>query len=293
MLYNTNHGATNANSESNATNNPAPVQGSPATGNNPAPVQKAPAPMFKHLRAAVIKESNEKKRATVFYIKSGYFKTWSEHSKNESLAHSGKDRAIKEYLTATKYTDYTSGKITRARAIEIATARAFKDIDKQTAKKLSLITAAENAPALNAVNISVEWARSSVWGYNPTATATAYSITDDGAQTYDEKTGRASGCGYDKQSAAISESLNKIPAVLKVLYLAEEKRLKGRESRKQARRDFIGYGAGYGVLPYFEGGCGVSVYHKIFKSCGYVFKCVGSGKTYDAYTITKEGDARK
>lgn len=249
--------------------------------------EQKPAPMFKHLRAAVIKESDEKKKNYSYYIKNGVFKSWDEHSKKESLTRNGKDRALKEYLTAAKYTDYTSGKITRDRAIEIATARAYKDIDKQTAKKLSLITAAENAPALNSINISVEWARSRVWGYNPTATAAAYSTANDGAQTYDEKTGRASGYGYDKQSAAISESLNKIPAVLKVLYLAEEKRLTGRESRKQARRDFIGYGAGYGVLPYFEGGCGVSVYHKIFKSCGYVFKCVGSGKMFDAYTITK------
>lgn len=259
-----------------------------ATNTTPPTANTTPAPLFKHLRAAVIKDGNETKTARAFFIKYGYFKKWDEESKNDVIKRGDQDQGIKEYLTAAKYSDYKSGKISRARAIEIATARAYRETDKQTARKLDRITTAENAPELDCVNISVEWARSRVWGYNPTATAQAYSKRKNGYTERDEATGSASGCGYDKQSAAISESLNKIPAILKILYATEEKRLKGRESRKQSRRDFIGYGAGYGVLPYFEGGCGVSVYNKIFSACGFVFKCTASGKTFDAYTITKE-----
>ena len=161
----------------------------------------------------------------------------------------------------------------------------FIDCYKKAIKKAEAIAAAQT---LTACRISVEWKKSRVWGYNPHATVDAWTVDADGAQECTTTTGRASGCGYDKQSAAIAEALNASPVILKVLYNAEERRLKGRESRKQSRRDFIGYGSGDSARPYFEGGCGVSVFYKIFENCGYTFEQVASGKTFDAYKITKK-----
>ena len=161
----------------------------------------------------------------------------------------------------------------------------FLDCYKKAIKKAEAVAAAQT---LIACRISVEWKKSRMWGYNPHATIDACTVDADGVTECTTTTGRASGCGYDKQSAAIAEAFNASPAILKALYNAEEKRLKGRESRKQSRRDFIGYGSGSSARPYFESGCGVSVFYKIFESCGYTFEQVASGKTFDAYKITKK-----
>jgi hypothetical protein len=49
----------------------------------------------------------------------------------------------------------------------------------------------------------------------------------------------------------------------------------------------IHYGAGYGVLPYFEGGVGISSFYGVFEKCGY--KCTSSHetKTTDFYHFEK------
>ena len=115
----------------------------------------------------------------------------------------------------------------------------FTDCYKKAVKKAEAVAAAQT---LTACRISVEWKKSRVWGYNPAVTVDAWTVDADGVAECTTTTGRASGCGYDKQSAAIAEAFNASPAILKALYNAEERRLKGRESRKQSRRDFIGYG---------------------------------------------------
>lgn len=229
--------------------------------------------MFEYLKKAINKNADNDKKATAFFIKNGYFPTWAEEHRNE------RDQGLRRYLTAKAWADYQGGKITRAKAIEKATARAFAEIDKTREKYLQRLHFAENAPELSAAYISVEWVRSRTWGANPHAEVLAIGIGTT--------SGTASGCGYDKRSAAISEAFNKQPAFLKLLYLAEEKRLKGVKTRKQSRRDIVGYGSGYGVLPCFEGGCGVSVYRRIFNNCGYIFEDGASGKMFDNYTIRK------
>ena len=113
----------------------------------------------------------------------------------------------------------------------------FIDCYKKAIKKVEEVAA---APTLTACRVSVEWKKSRMWGYNPHATVDAWTVDADGAQECTTTTGRASGCGYDKQSAAIAEAFNASPAILKALYNTEERRFKGRESRKQSRRDFIG-----------------------------------------------------
>ena len=164
----------------------------------------------------------------------------------------------------------------------------FLDLYKKSIKKAEAIAP---APNLTACRISVEWKKSRLWGYNPFVTVDAWTVHSDGVTECTTTTGRASGCGYDKRSAAIAEAFNASPAILKALYNAEERRLKGRESRKQSRRDFIGYGSGSSARPYIEGGCGVEGFGKIFDNCGYTCEQVASGKTFDAYKTTKK--ARK
>lgn len=229
---------------------------------------------FAALRQAVEQHHAEQLQEKLFYIARGYYPTWAEQHHNDDA------RGLRQYLTARRWEQYTAGEITRADAIEYASKRATAETDKQRQKYLSRINAAENAPDLLSLSISVEWVRSQTWGHNPHAVTNIHT-----ASGWSNEEGRASGCGYDKRTAAIAEALNKSPSVLKMLYIMEEKRLN--EGEKQTRRDFIGYGAGYGVLPYFEGGVGIESFCTVFQNCGYKFDYTASGRTFDAYTVTK------
>ena len=112
--------------------------------------------------------------------------------------------------------------------------------------------------------------RSRTWGSNPHAEI----WTNDGYFT-----GSASGCGYDKLSAATAEALNKSDAVLKVLYTLYEKAL--RKDKKATPHNAIAYGAGY-ETPYFEGGVGYSCHDTIFRKFGAKVHEWHEGKMWDS-----------
>ena len=233
--------------------------------------------MFEQLKKAVEKHYNNEAKNQIELVKNGYLK------KSAAEYHERNDKFIIQNLTPAAVKKFTNGTMTRAEAVEKATQKALAQVEKDKQKALAKIESVENAADISRVNISVEWVKNRTWGANPTATVCAL-----GCGIY---SGTASGYGYDKQSAAISEALNKSPAMLKLLYQAEEKRLKSKE--KPSRRDFIGYGSGYGILPYFEGGCGVSVYYGIFKSCGFTFEQVVSGKMFDVFIIRKTATTKR
>ena len=52
---------------------------------------------------------------------------------------------------------------------------------------------------------------------------------------------------------------------------------------KKHNHDVFGYGAGYGILPYFEGGVGTSSYYDIFNKLKMKFKRVSGAKSFDVY----------
>ena len=234
---------------------------------------------YKNIKNEVITNSETRKNNTAFYILNGYMQTWAaEH-------HEDPDRGLKEYSTATRWEQYKNGRITREKAIEFATARAFRDIDKKTAAQLAQLDRVAAAPALSYLSISVDWVRSRTWGYNPHAVAMS------NAGTF---TGTASGCGYDKESAAVAEALNKSDSVLQLLYTYKENALNTSESDEskmscsvRSSNEVIGYGAGYGVIPCFEGGVGVSCFWLILKKCGFEVR-EHHGTHSDFYTIEKE-----
>lgn len=148
-------------------------------------------------------------------------------------------------------------------------------------KKLKNIEIVENAPDLDSITINVEWKKSKTWGSNPNV---EIKVKTENPTSYNRYYGKASGCGYDKESAAIQEALNQCPAVLKVLYSKKE------DNFNTANRDLFGYGSGYGCLPYFESGVGVSCYYKIWESVGYKMEHIASGKTFDVYTVSRIND---
>ena len=198
------------------------------------------AEVFPELVKAVNAEAELRKDGKRFYIENGFFRTWAAEHRTDP------DRGLKEWSTPKKWEAYQAGTLPREKAVEIAQKRADADVEKWREQQLSKLRTAAAAPALSSVSITVEWKRNSYWGNNPTATAR----TDDGIFE-----GHASGCGYDKESAAVGEALNKSPAVMRVLYQAGEQALEsgGRcealASGCVSWGDVLGYGAGYASLP--------------------------------------------
>lgn len=244
------------------------------------PTEEAPAEPFPLLAEEIRKEYETRRNDIAAFVERGYYPHWSEEHRNDL------DRGLRQYSTAARWKAYQAGTLSREKAVELATRRAYNEISKSEAAQREKLKAAADAPALVWCQIAVEWVKNSYWGNNPHATATANNST-----TY----GRASGCGYDKLSAAIADSLNENPAIMRMLYEAAEKAL--REGKQPSRkglaagcvswRDILGYGSGYSLLPYFEGGCGVSCIRNIFTRCGFVFRCGASSKHFDSYSVSR------
>lgn len=237
--------------------------------------------MFENLKALLIKETNENKAKSAFYIENGYMTTWNETQRVFS------DNGLKRYSTEKKWNAYQEKKLTREKAIEFATARRFKEIEKYLQRDIEKLESAESVPDIETVSIRVEWKKSRVWGYNPTAT-----VIINQANRY---TGSASGCGYDKLTAAIAEALNQSAVIRKMLYTKKENALQagydpetGKTYGPESNGGCIAYGAGYGTLPYFEGGVGMSSFVSVFEACGMKAKIRDeSGKYMDYYFFEK------
>jgi hypothetical protein len=137
------------------------------------------------------------------------------------------------------------------------------------------------AGELTSIKIQVEWTKSRTWGANPKAECWYRFKTNLGNDSNYIKGSSIGGCGYDKLSTSVAEVLNQIPELKKAMYLFKE------DNSTVKNHELFGYGSGYGILPQFEGGVGVSCYNTIFNKIGYTFRNVASGKTFDVYEINK------
>lgn len=231
--------------------------------------------MFEMLKKRLEEEKAQKEAAAKFYIENGYCETWAEENKRKS------DNGIERESTATRWKQYKNGDINREKAVELATKRALKDIEKRYIKDLDRLIRARDAEEVEGVAISVEWKHNRTWGYNPTANISVK--TKSHCTHY---AGTASGCGYDKLTAAVGSALNQSESIKKMLYTAKEKALREnypKLEQPESNRDFINYGAGYGVLPYFEGGVGISSFYGVFEKCGYKCTMCNETKTTNFY----------
>lgn len=224
--------------------------------------------MFENLRAAVKKEHENRKAEAAFYILHGYCTTWAADHQKES------DEGIKRHSTATRWTAYQAGKITREKAVELATARRVKELEKEYAAQVARIDAAEAAPDVQSIAIHIEWKRSATWGKNPHA-----SVIVNHANRY---TGSASGCGYDKRTTAIANAAGQSATLQKMIFALKESALQ--------TGDFTPHAVGecYG-MPYFAAGVGMSSYRELFRRCGLTAEVDNeSGKNFDTYYFTRE-----
>lgn len=234
---------------------------------------------FELLAKKIQKEGEKNALDTVFFIQNGYFPSWDSELQKYS------DCGLREYSTDLRWCQYQERTISREKAVELATKRGLKTIAKTTVSNLLKIDRIAAAPDITEISISVDWVKSRLWGYNPRAEI------QTGSAIY---TGTASGCGYDKESAAIAGALNKCDSALKLLYALKEEGLRAGLTDESTtassgidNREIVGYGAGYSILPYFEGGVGVSCFWKIFEKCGFSTKCHYSEKS-NFYYIEKK-----
>lgn len=158
---------------------------------------------------------------------------------------------------------------------EVARAKMLKrytnENEKNRARYLEKLNRAEAAEPLKDATIVVDWTRSRTWGWNPTATVTVNG--DYYRQTKDS----ASGCGYDKESAAICGAFNTNPSIMRALY----------EHAEQGKKFPYSVNT-YAGIPYFDGGCGVSCNYSVFEAMGYKFIDVAHSRHgADVYSITR------
>lgn len=177
----------------------------------------------------------------------------------------------KDRLTAAQYDHLKNGNLKRFKEL-VRKQIKKEEVKKQTVKNECLLKIQDmkEAGSLNHLKITVEWSRSQTWGYNPHAQAWAQ-YTNIGTLY---NTGSASGCGYDKESAAVASAINDI---LKPFMLKHFSTLKDP--------------AIYGVCDHalcFDGGVGMSSFVKAFRACGYdVYE--SHGKAFNSYIIVKKG----
>lgn len=154
-------------------------------------------------------------------------------------------------------------------------------------RKSEMLNLYENGEDFGEFVARVNWHKSSVWGYNPTAQTWA------GYDTYGE--GSASGCGYDKLSASICSSLSDRASknIKTAIIRAFVKH--GQPKNETAR--VLPYGVyislyAYGGISLSFGGCGESTIRNLFDYCGYSDYRYISGELFD-YIEARKPQAKK
>jgi phenylpyruvate tautomerase PptA (4-oxalocrotonate tautomerase family) len=195
------------------------------------------------------------------------------------------DEGLKEYSTAARWNQYQAHTITREQAVALAQARASKKQYKRTQTKVKELETIATGADTQSIDVIVVYVRSKTWGWNPHATVLVY--TNKGIEEYH---GTASGCGYDKPSAAIAEALNKSPSARLLLCLKKDAAMRASNVDTTDNEKYIAYGAGYGEIPCFAGGVGITALKRLLEACGLVLDTETGTGSVDYYHFTKKED---
>ena len=183
---------------------------------------------------------------------------------------------IDHYITTLRQQQLKDGKITLEKVQQIAIKKATKEIEKQTAKKIEKVKDIGNTiENMEDIYIIIQHKKTNL-GYQYKATLATEKIRIEGKYT--------GGWGYDKLSTAISEVLNQYKPLIKLMYDYIDDKMFEEGSLTINNHKVLGYGSGYGILPYFEYGVGVSSFYKIFDNLGLKLTQV----TDEFYRITKK-----
>lgn len=168
---------------------------------------------------------------------------------------------------------------------------------------LAELDEADKAARFTGLKVNVEWKRSRTWGHNPSAEVWVFSdgngtwfpmLGPDGGKQLDSngkpymmttwhRTGHASGCGYDKLSAAIQSAIGDCPTISRLI-------IENRKCWKSYAVD------GKSSLPYLSiSGKGVSTLRQLFCAFGEKPPIPGfgwrwdEGRNWDLIEVTTKG----
>lgn len=215
--------------------------------------------MYSNLQAMLVKESENNLAKTDALLQKttcgAALKTWGIRNLMTDVAH----RAVSQATPESSLPEVAYKKM-----MARATSQQRKTIATYSAK----LDAVEAAQFPDVIRVTVEWRRSRTWGLNPLVTVSAGDCVTDG---------KASGCGYDKESAAVASAMNKNLSILRVWYDHAE---------RGGQFAYSMFGTERGMLPCMDGGCGMSSVIEVFEKLGY--KCEQEhGKTFDFYVFNK------
>lgn len=188
------------------------------------------------------------------------------------------ESVLQKESTRTRWEQYQKKWITRRELVEYTSKRIKRKYEKILRSDLELLEQIAKTERPEEITIYINWIKNPYWGNNPHA-----EVTDDKRKYF----GSASGCGYDKRTAAIAEGANQSLQILKIL--CNKKELELQKGKTGKNSDLIGYGSGYSAIPKLEGGVGISSFRNIFENCGYKWDDY-SGEKYDMYIATKKED---
>ena len=188
----------------------------------------------------------------------------------------GNMNTINFYITDLRKQQLKDGKITLEKVQQIAIKKANKEAEKQTAEKIekvkNIYATTEN---MEDINIIVQTKKTNL-GYQYKAILATDTLRIEGKYT--------GGWGYDKLSTALAEVLNQYQPLMKAMYDYIDDKMFEEGSLTINNHKVLGYGSGYGILPYFESGVGVSSFYTIFDNLGLKLTQV----TDEFYRITKK-----
>ena len=214
--------------------------------------------MFINLKNSLMSKNNEEVKRQL------------ENIENENM------NTLNFYTTNLRQEQFKEGKISMDKFKACAKTKMLKETKKQLDKELKELEKIENNHKLfDTLYIQIQSKKTSL-GYQFKAT-----LSDNIEKIEGKYTG---GWGYDKLSSAIAEVLNEYLPLKELLYNYKEKYLFENKLIQADNHEILGYGSGYGILPYFEGGVGVSSYYKIFNTIGLEFKQIND----TLYIITRK-----
>ena len=150
----------------------------------------------------------------------------------------------------------------------------IREIEKERLQELSRLEVVNDALDLDYIKIKVEWKKSNTWGYNPKC--------DAWTSGYHYDTGSASGCGYDKESAAVEKALRNSDSLQKFIIHNLSK-----------LKDEYGIETRFGLTHLSIAGKGVSTLLNIFRKLSGWEITEMHGETFDGYEIRKRKWTRK
>ena len=144
--------------------------------------------------------------------------------------------------------------------------------EKKRAAALAWVDACAAAAPLEHIQINVNWIKSRMWGYCPRAEVW---VRGKDAPTY-YATGTASGCGYDKESAAIDSALSD-SATLGRFFIENWARV----------CKCYGVSMGRGVPELNISGKGINTLRGIFEAVRCWAWASMSGRAFDGYEVRR------